>query len=565
MRVVLGQLNLSVGDLSGNAQKVIDTLKMAEEENADLAVFPEMTITGYPAEDLLLKPGFIDDNMAALHEIAASTGRCTALVGFAMPGAVDPKLTDLVEELKQEDSEHISEQARWPGLFNAAAVLRDGAVQTQILKSHLPNYAVFDERRYFAEGVPAQPLNIAGSQVGIAICEDLWVDGIAVRNLRIAKTDIMAHLNASPYYAGKQEDRFRLITRRAREFQCPLIYVNLVGGQDELVFDGGSMIVSPGGKVIARARQFEEDVMVVDLEISQKLKPQKEKTARQMERTEEIFNALVLGTRDYVRKNGFSQVLVGISGGIDSSLVAAIATEALGPENVHGVAMPSRYSSAHSLEDAKALAANLNIHYMEIPIEQAHQALSQTLSPMTDSSNTAAQLADENIQARIRGTLLMALSNINGWLVLTTGNKSENSVGYSTLYGDTAGAFAVIKDLWKADVYKTAEFINRRHKKKLIPKNIFDKPPSAELRTDQRDDQALPPYDELDPILRSLVEEDMTPSELIAQGSDAGLVKSIAHLLDQAEYKRRQVPPGIRISSKAFGKDRRLPITNLYF
>ena len=560
MRVVLGQLNLGVGDLTGNKQKILDTLEIAEAENADLAVFPEMTITSYPAEDLLLKPGFVDDNMNTLEEIAAKTKNCTALVGFAMPGAVDPKLAYMMES---EEDAQLSEQVRWPGLYNAAAVLRDGAIQTQVLKSHLPNYAVFDEHRYFAEGVPAQPINIAGKKIGIAICEDLWVEDIAVKNLRNSHTDLVAHLNASPYYVGKQEDRLKLICRRAKEFQCPIVYVNLVGGQDELVFDGGSMIVSPAGEIIACAKQFEEEVLVVDIDSP---KPQKKKTAKPLDLDEEIFEALVLGTRDYVRKNGFSEVLVGISGGIDSALVAVVAAAALGPENVHGISMPSRYSSDHSKEDAKALAENLGIHYREISIEEAHIALSNTLAPFSNESS-ASQLAGENIQARIRGTLLMALSNINGWLVLTTGNKSENSVGYSTLYGDTAGAFAVIKDLWKLDVYRVAKSVNKKRPNKngkLIPQNIFDKPPSAELRPDQRDDQTLPPYEELDPILKSLVEEDMTPSELIAMGINPELVSSIAKSLDQTEYKRRQVPPGVRVTSKAFGKDRRLPITNLY-
>ncbi len=562
MRIALCQLNLAVGDLAGNKQKILDSLKAVSAEGAEMALFPELAVTSYPPEDLLLKPGFIEENLAVLQEIAAETGPCTALVGFAMAGAVDLRLAEVKSE---KEKSHESEEARWPGLYNAVAVLRDGAVQTQVLKSHLPNYAVFDEHRYFAEGVPAQPINIAGAKVGVAVCEDLWVEDVAVKSLRRAGADLVAHINASPYYAGKQQDRLELLRKRAAEFGCPILYVNLVGGQDELVFDGGSVAVGPDGEVLAQAAQFEEELLIIDIEPGQaaKNKPNKKKTAPRLDENSEIYQALVLGTRDYVRKNGFEDVLVGISGGVDSALVAAIAADALGSERVYGVAMPSRFSSSHSLEDARALAKNLGIKLWEIPIEQAHQVLLQMLDFYIEDSPQS-NLAAENIQARIRGTLLMALSNIKDWLVLTTGNKSENSVGYSTLYGDTAGAFAVIKDLWKTDVYKLAKARNQRSKKGAIPERIITKPPSAELRPEQRDDQSLPPYEELDPILKALVEEDKTPYQLAAKGGDLEFIKGIAKMLDQAEYKRRQVPPGVRISSKAFGKDRRLPITNLY-
>lgn len=559
MRVALCQLNFRVGDLAGNKKLILEALSHIEAEGVELALFPELAICSYPAEDLLLKPGFIQECQVVLNEIAAEVKSCTVLVGAPLTGAEDKML------------DHNSLEARWPGLYNGVAVLRDGKIQSVAYKSHLPNYAVFDEHRYFAEGTPPEPILVGDKKVGIAICEDLWVESKAVENLK-AGVDLVAHLSASPYYAGKQKDRLETLARRAKAFGCPIFAVNLVGGQDELVFDGGSMLVSAEGEVIAAAPQFEEGIFIIDVAVGEKITPNKTMIAPTLETDEEIYQALVLGTRDYVQKNGFEKVLIGISGGIDSALVAAIATDALGAENVCGVAMPSRFSSEHSLQDARALAQNLGIELREISIEEAHIAF---LNIMEDhlKDDESSQLAKENVQARIRGTLIMALSNINNWLVLTTGNKSENAVGYSTLYGDTAGAFAVIKDLWKMEVYRLAKMKNEKAGE-TIPENILTKPPSAELRPNQRDDQSLPPYDELDPILKYLVEDDMLPAEIISKypgkypdkdsGKHSEMVNSVAKLVDMAEYKRRQAPPGVRISSKAFGKDRRLPITNLY-
>ena len=559
MRIALCQLNLRVGDLAQNKKKILETLTFVENEKVELALFPELAICSYPVEDLLLKAGFVQECTDTLNEIAAHSKTCISLLGCPQTGAVDTLL----------EKAPVSLEARWPGLFNSVSILQNGKILNTVQKSHLPNYAVFDERRYFAEGVPAEPILVGESKVGIAICEDLWVEAEAVENLKRANVDFVAHLSASPYYAGKQSSRLENLTRRVKEFGCPILAVNLVGGQDELVFDGGSMVVSAKGEVLARAPQFQEDILIVDLEPQSKIKKSKtNKVTPLLSSDEEIYEALVLGTRDYVQKNGFKEVLVGMSGGIDSSLVTTIAVDALGSENVHGILMPSRFSSDHSVEDAKALANNLKVNYQIIEIEKAHSAfleiLKANLKENSEEGSTE-DLSKQNLQARIRGNLLMALSNINGWLVLTTSNKSEMAVGYSTLYGDTAGAYAVIKDLWKMEVYRLAEMRNNKSKDLIIPENVFTKPPSAELKDDQRDDQNLPPYEILDPILKALVEDDLTPLEVIKSGQDPDLVKSLAHLLAISEYKRRQAPPGVRISSKAFGKDRRLPITNSYF
>jgi NAD+ synthase (glutamine-hydrolysing) len=568
VRVALCQLNTTVGDLDGNVAKVLAALDEAEAADCDLAVFPELAITGYPPEDLLLKPGFVADNRAALDEVAAATRRCAAVVGFVDAGR---------------------------DLFNAAAVCAGGEVHGVYRKRHLPNYAVFDEQRYFAPA-PASELpqlfRIGGVLVGVSICEDAWNPSGPIAAQAAGGAQLIANLNASPYYAGRILERERMLATRAADASCPLVYVNQVGGQDELVFDGASMVMDGEGRLVTRSLQFQEHTMVVDVEVDpvyrkRLLDPRGRpeytplpivdvtdeppvardgflvpEAAPALDLVAEVYEALVLGTRDYLRKNGFADVVLGLSGGVDSSLVAVIAADAIGPEHVHGVSMPSRYSSDGSKDDAKLLAERLGLDYRVIPIEPAHAAFLEMLAP--ELGERPPGLTEENLQSRIRGVTLMALSNEFGWLVLTTGNKSEMAVGYSTLYGDTAGGFAVIKDVPKLLVYELCREYNRRAGREVIDESVLTKPPSAELRPDQRDDQSLPPYDVLDPILAAYVEEDRTRADLIAEGHDPELVMRIARLVDLAEYKRRQTPPGVRVSRKAFGKDRRLPITNRY-
>jgi NAD+ synthase (glutamine-hydrolysing) len=530
LRIAACQIDTVVGDLDGNAARILAALERAEAAGAQVAVFPELAVTGYPPEDLLLKPRFVADNVEALEKLAARTGRTTAVVGF----------------VEEDDGR----------LYNAAAVCADGAVRGIYRKRLLPNYAVFDEERYFAPGEGPMPLfDIAGVRCGVSVCEDAWLANGPLAALGAAGAEVILNLNASPYYAGRQREREEMLAARATEAGCPIVYVNLVGGQDELVFDGGSLVVAADGTVLARAPQFVEDMLVVGLGEAGAVAPP-------MDREDEVYTALVLGTRDYVEKNGFREVVIGLSGGIDSSLVAAIAVDALGPERVHGVAMPSRFSSAGSLDDAQALADNLGIDLRVVPIEPGHAALLDMLAPLFEGR--APDLTEENLQSRIRGVVLMALSNKLGWLVLTTGNKSELAVGYSTLYGDTAGGFAVIKDVLKTDVYRLARRRNERAGRTLIPSSVLEKPPSAELRPDQRDDQSLPPYDELDPVLEAYVEHDRTAAELEEAGFDPAVVRQVVGLVDRAEYKRRQTPPGVRVTPKAFGKDRRVPITNAY-
>ncbi len=559
------QLNPIVGDLAGNAARIVDALGVAEEAGADLAVFGELAITGYPPEDLLLKPGFVADNQAHLARVAAATGRCAAVVGF-------------VDEAND--------------LFNAAAVCAEGAVRGVYRKQTLPNYGVFDEQRYFASGTGAEQLFcIGGVRVGVSICEDLWDPSGAVAAQAAAGAELIVNINASPYYADRLVERVHLLATRASDASCGVVYVNQVGGQDELVFDGSSMVVDDDGRLVASLPAFAEEVAVVDLEVrpvyrKRLLDPRGRQAgvplpvtmvtaegrqatggprlplpvARRLGPEEEVYEALVTGTRDYVRKNGFSDVVIGLSGGIDSSLVAAIAADALGPGHVHGVAMPSRFSSAGSESDAEKLARNLGIDYRTIAIEPAHQALLDMVAP--SFGDRPGDLTEENLQSRVRGVTLMALSNKLGWMVLTTGNKSEMAVGYSTLYGDTAGGFAVIKDVPKTLVYRLCSWRNRRGD--AIPETVLTKPPSAELRPDQRDDESLPAYDVLDPILEAYVEGDLTADELVEAGHDEATVRRIVSLVDTAEYKRRQTPPGVRVTPKAFGKDRRMPITNRY-
>lgn len=557
IRVAIAQLNMVVGDLEGNVDHLIQSTREAESNGCDLIVFPELAVTGYPPEDLLLKPAFVDDNRAALERFAASTGSCAAVVGF-----VD----------RDADGEH---------LFNAAAVCANGAVVGTYRKRRLPNYAVFDEQRYFTSGSQAlQLFRVAGVRVGVSICEDAWAAGGPIRELADGGAELIVNLNASPYHAGKVRARELMLAERAGEASCPIVYVNLVGGQDELVFDGASLVVDSDGSIIVRGAQFAEAVLITDLDVKngtgqaslslvevsdERSEPEERivpSAVDMLDPDHEIYEALVLGTRDYVLKNGFTDVVVGLSGGVDSSLVAAIAVDALGAEHVHGVLMPSRYSSDHSITDAEELCDNLGIERRTVAIEPAHNTLLTMLGP--SFGELAADTTEENLQPRIRGMVLMALSNKFGWLVLTTGNKSEMAVGYATLYGDMAGGYAVIKDVPKTVVYRLCADRNARAGRSLIPDSVMTKPPSAELRPDQLDVDSLPPYDVLDPILEAYVERDQTVGDLVADGYDEALVRRIARLVDLAEYKRRQAPPGPRVTTKAFGKDRRLPLTNRY-
>ena len=569
MRVAACQLNLVVGDLEGNATAILDAIDQAEIAECDLAVFPELAITGYPPEDLLLKPGFVADNRAALDRVAAGTGRCAAVVGFVDAGR---------------------------DLYNAAAVCANGRVQGVYRKRLLPNYGVFDEQRYFAPSQESGRLFVVGGvRVGVVICEDAWSPDGPIADQSAGGAELIVNLNASPYHAARLAERERMLSTRALDSSCSLVYVNLVGGQDELVFDGASLVLDTQGRVVARAPQFVEDILVVDVDVKpvfrkRLLDPRGRATApplpevavslsptapaRAVEascaeplgRVHEIYQALVLGTRDYVRKTGFTDVVIGLSGGVDSSIVAAIAVDALGPDHVHGVMMPSRYSSEGSLTDAKELAEALGIEWRVIEIEEVHEAFLNILAP--SFADREPDLTEENIQARIRGATLMALSNKFGWMVLATGNKSEMAVGFSTLYGDLAGGFAVIKDVLKTTVYELCRDRNRRAEEAgatpPIPEVVLTKAPSAELRPDQRDDESLPPYDQLDPVLEAYVEGDTTVNDLEDAGFDGELVRRVVAMVDRSEYKRRQAPPGVRVTPKAFGKDRRLPITNRY-
>ncbi len=551
LRVAAAQLDLVVGDLAGNAERILAAYAEAAAEDCDLVAFPELAVTGYPPEDLLLRPAFVAEARRRLDEIASATGTTVAVVGFPeVDGAC----------------------------FNAAAVLAHGRIQGVYRKHLLPNYAVFDEERYFEPWPADGPLfTVGGVPVAVTVCEDAWSPTGPVVTQARAGAALIVNVNASPYSAGRLAEREAMLADRARAAGVPICYVNLVGGQDELVFDGASLVVDATGTVVARARQFAEDLLVVDLEVpaaatapalpvvtvsgprapSPRVPPRVEPV---LPPVHEVYEALVLGTRDYVTKNGFTDVLVGLSGGVDSSLVAAIAVDALGADHVHGVLMPSRFSSDHSVGDAEVLVANLGIRSTTVPIEPAHAAF---LAMLADSfAGLEPGLAEENLQARIRGTILMTMSNKFGWMVLTTANKSETATGYSTLYGDMAGGYAVIKDVPKLLVYALCEDRNRRAGRALIPESVITKPPSAELRPGQLDRDSLPDYAELDPIVEAYVELDRSIADLIAAGHDPDVVRRVAALVDRNEYKRRQAAPGVRVSPKAFGKDRRLPITN---
>ena len=553
LRVGLAQINPRVGDLAFNLGKVEEFLNRAEEAGCDIVAFPELTLTGYPPEDLVLKAGFVADNRAALEKVAARSGRCAVVVGFV----------DVADDEPIERS-----SAKPPALFNAAALCANGSVMGVYHKQLLPNYSVFDEARYFAAGHDDVTLyHVAGVAVSLSICEDVWVANGPVARQRAAGSQVCVNINGSPFDRAKSGVRERTIIDRARETKLPIVYVNQVCGQDELVFDGGSLVVDSTGSVVARAAHFTEELLVVDVPVSAGESAERTVTVASRpapvgNEHDQMLSALALGTRDYVHKNGFTDVVLGLSGGIDSALVAAIAVEALGADHVHGVSMPSRYSSEGSQTDAAALARNLGIDILTIPIEPAFAAYLAMTSEAFRGRDS--DLTEENLQSRVRGTTLMALSNKFGWMVLTTGNKSELAVGYFTLYGDSVGGFAVIKDIFKTDVYALSHRVNDCAGREVIPIATLTKAPSAELRPDQRDDQSLPPYDVLDAVLAMYVEQDRTAAEIIAHGFDESLVRRIVRLVDNNEYKRRQLPPGVRVTSKAFGKDRRLPITNAY-
>ena len=602
-RLAMAQMNATVGDLDGNAERIVAGIREALSIGADLVAFPELALPGYPPEDLLLKPQFIHDNRDYLRRIAAECHGITAIVGYIDSDA---------------------------DIYNAAAVIHDGEVVGAYHKMYLPNYGVFDEDRYFAAGSECPVFTINGTPVGVNICEDIWyATGPAVAQ-RAAGAELIVNINGSPFHAGKRAFREKMLATRAADNGLFVAYVNLVGGQDELVFDGASVVFGPDGEIVAEEMQFEERILVADLDVEAVFRSRLRDPRTRKERgadlsrigkpvrihvsayaentskpplpanapsslmgdgtapsesrgwgvgdnpvrsehtegkgkyneTAEVYAALTLGTRDYVRKCGFSKVLIALSGGIDSTLVAAIAADALGGENVVGVAMPSRYSSEGSVLDAMALADNLGIELWTLPIEDAFSAYIDTLAPKFAGTETG--VAEENMQSRIRGNLIMAVSNKFNWLVLTTGNKSEMATGYATIYGDMAGGYAVIKDVPKQLVYELCEYRNTIGESPVIPQSVIDKPPSAELRPDQKDEDSLPPYSVLDPILKAYVEDDYAFHDIVAMGYDPDTVKQIITLVDRNEYKRRQSPPGIKITPRNFGRDRRMPIANRY-
>ena len=572
-RLALAQINPTVGDIAGNADKIIEYVSRAREVQADLVAFPEMAITGYPPEDLLFKPSFLQANVAAMERVVAASRGIAVVVGYVQMGA---------------------------DIANAAAIAYDGKLVDSYHKIHLPNYGVFDEDRYFRRGDTCPVYIISGTGVGVNICEDIWYPVGPIVVQREAGAELIVNINASPFHTGKRGYREKMIATRAADNELFVAYLNTVGGQDELVFDGGSLVCDPGGEMVARGPAFEEDFLVVDLDVESVFRsrlrdprPRLENQTilreigspkviqvsefqaserpslpapapvREMDRVEGVYRALVLGTGDYVRKTGFSKTLIGLSGGIDSALTATVAVDALGKENVVGVTMPSRYSSEGSVSDSKELAVNLGIELWTVPIEAAHRAFADLLEPYF--AGTQPNVAEENVQARIRGNILMTISNKFGWLVLTTGNKSEMAMGYATLYGDMAGGFAVIKDVPKTLVYKLCRWRNQHgDPRPAIPQAIIEKPPSAELMPEQRDQDTLPPYEVLDPMVKAYVEEDYSYQEMVEMGFDPQTIVQVISSVDRNEYKRRQAPPGVKITPRAFGKDRRLPIVNRY-
>ncbi len=553
MRVALAQINPTVGDVDGNAAKIAEWIGLAAAEGAELAIFPELCLPGYPAEDLYLKRHFAAANQRAIEELAASVGAVTALVGFAEPAAASG------------DSRHA---------HNSLAVLHDGAVRGVYRKNRLPNYAVFDEQRYFVPGSEPLTIEAGGLEIGLTICEDVWVSGPPAQTEVERGAQLIANPSGSPYHRGKGRERIEMFAERSRAYGAGFAFCNLVGGQDELVFDGQSLVTGPDGEPIARAAQFEEELLVC--EVPGGPGPM----ATPLSDLDEVYEALVLGLRDYVGKNGFGHVGVALSGGIDSALVAMLAADAVGPERLSCVVMPSPHSSHETQDDARTIAANLGCELIEIEIEPLMNGYERALAGFLNAGTAPApgedeqprdparpsepDLAAENIQARIRGNLMMALSNRHGWLVLTTGNKSEMSVGYATLYGDMAGGFAVIKDVPKTLVYELVRRRSERADGELVPASVVERAPSAELRPEQLDSDSLPPYDLLDRILEGYVERDQGREEMIAAGLPGEVVDDVIRLVDRSEYKRRQAAPGIRITPRAFGKDRRLPITNRF-
>lgn len=572
IRVALAQINTTVGDFAGNTARIIASIERARAAGADIVAVPELAVTGYPPEDLLLKPQFISANLKALDEIVAASKGIISIVGF-----VD----------------------RTADIHNAAAVICNGELKGVYHKTYLPNYSVFDEFRYFKAGDAAPVFAFGEVLIGVNICEDIWYPGGPLQAQALAGAHLIINISASPYYAGKGRDRERMIATRAEDNTVAIAYVNLVGGQDELIFDGHSLIIDERGQIIGRGKTFDEDFILADINaervFSERLhdpRHRQEKLevaasglrierltlsadnpavradrvtpsmAAPLSRAEEIYLGLVTGTRDYFRKNGFKRAVLGLSGGVDSALVACLAADALGPENVTCVFMPTRYSSNESARDAQLLAENLGVAYHVVTIEETFKQYLAMMQPLF--AGTTMGVTEENFQARIRGNILMALSNKFGALVLSTGNKSENSVGYCTLYGDMAGGFAVIKDVPKMLVYELCEFVNRRGSKPVIPEYIITRPPSAELREHQTDQDTLPPYPVLDAILERYVEEDLSIEAIIAEGFNAETVRWVARNVDLSEYKRRQAAPGIKITTRAFGRDRRMPITNRF-
>jgi NAD+ synthase (glutamine-hydrolysing) len=566
MRLALAQINSVVGDVDGNAARVIEWIGHAREAKADLALFPELVVTGYPPEDLLLRPGFVRAARRAVEEVAKATRGVTALVGA-------PHL----------DSD----------LYNACFVLAHGEVRCVYRKRYLPNYGVFDEDRYFAPGGDLVLLRLGEVLVGPTICEDVWQPGPPATDLALAGAQLVANISASPFHVGKDREREEMLRVRASDNSCFVALCNAVGGQDELIFDGHSVVLDDEGAVLARAAGFEEELLVVDVDpvaaVGRRLRdvrrrslardrerpvttdvelappreqdePAETRIAAPVDELEQMRLALELGLHDYVTKNGFGDVVIGLSGGIDSALTAALCVEAIGAGHVHGISMPSRYSSDATRGDAGRLAESLGIDFREIPIEPMVDAYTGALRDHFAGRET--DLTEENLQARIRGTLLMALSNKFGWLVIATGNKSELSVGYSTLYGDLAGGFALIKDVYKTDVFRLSKWLNERAGAELIPASIIERAPSAELRADQLDEDSLPPYPALDKVLEAYVELDRSREELGRDGFDPDVVDRALAMIDRAEYKRRQAPPGVKLRPKAFGRDRRTPITN---
>jgi len=572
IRVGLAQINCTVGDLAGNYQKICRYIKDADVQETDLLIFPELALTGYPPEDLLLKPGFIDDNLRYLQKIVRSSQE------FSRPAVV-------VGFVDRDDA----------GLYNSAALIAAGKTRGIYHKIKLPNYGVFDEKRYFTPGNSYPVFTIGGVKVGVNICEDIWhEDGPAKTQALCGHAEFIANINASPYHQGKGKFREELAATRVRQNQTVVAYVNMVGGQDELVFDGHSLIFDAAGKMIGRGRQFAEELLIVDVSVSGRNKAGQSESAKKfiaafsgkiddidihktltpknrpcysriaglLKPAVEVYEALKLGVSDYAGKNNFNKVLVGLSGGIDSALTAVIAADALGADNVESVFMPSAFTSVESREDAAALAANVGFKLSTVPIDNAFTAYKEMLKELFAGSEPS--IAEENLQARIRGNILMAISNKFGHLVLSTGNKSEMSVGYATLYGDMSGGFSVLKDVPKTLVYELARERNRMAGFALIPERILTKEPTAELRADQKDTDSLPPYEILDPILKAYVEEDKSLAEIVALGFKEDMVRKIIGMVDRSEYKRRQAAPGVKITIRAFGKDRRLPITNGY-